>query len=100
VCSSDLEATGRRVAWVHIPVLNTTEDKFYAPLARLKANGADVYLGAIHSMPTLKARLDVARKYLPRFGLAAYCGFGRTPPEQLPQLLADHLEAVKIAGLN
>ena len=50
-------------------------------------------------MPTLKARIDVARKYLPRFGIAAYCGFGRTPPEQLPQLLADHLEALKIAGL-
>ena len=62
--------------------------------------GADVYLGAIHSMPTLKARLDVARKFLPRFGLAAYCGFGRTPPAQLPSILDDHLAALKIAGLN
>jgi hypothetical protein len=100
LANASIEAAGRRVNWVHIPVLNTTEEKFYAPLASLKAKGADVYLGAIHSMPTLKARIDVARKYLPRFGLAAYCGLGRTPADKLPLLLADHLEALKIAGLN
>ncbi|HEX3971087.1 MAG TPA: hypothetical protein VHX19_07175, partial [Stellaceae bacterium] len=99
LANASIEAAGRRVDWVHIPVLDTTADKFYTPLAQLSGKGGDVYLGAIHSMPTLKARIDVARKYLPRFGLAAYCGFGRTPPEQLPQLLADHLEAVKVAGL-
>ena len=27
-----------------------------------------------------------ARKYLPEFGLAAYCGLGRTPPAQVPEL--------------
>ncbi len=92
LANASIEAARRRVDWVHIPVLNTTEHKFYAPLSKLRTKGVDVYLGAIHSMPTLKARIEVARKYLPRFGLAAYCGFGRTPPEQLPQLLADHLE--------
>jgi hypothetical protein len=100
LANASIEAARRRVDWVHIPVLNTTEHKFYAPLSKLRTKGGDVYLGAIHSMPTLKARIEVARKYLPRFGLAAYCGFGRTPPEQLPQLLADHLQAVKIAGLG
>jgi hypothetical protein len=100
LANASIEAAGRRVDWVHIPVLNTTDEKFYAPLSRLQAKGADVYLGAIHSMATLKARIDVARQYLPRFGLAAYCGFGRTPPEQLPQILAEHLEAVKIAGIG
>lgn len=98
LANASVEAAGRRVDWVHIPVLNTTDENFYAPLAGLAAQGADVYLGAIHSLPTLKARLDVARQFLPRFGLAAYCGFGRTPPEQMPQILADHLDAVKIAA--
>jgi hypothetical protein len=42
----------------------------------------------------------MARKFLPEFGLAAYCGFGRTPSEQLPQILRDHFTAVKIAGLS
>jgi hypothetical protein len=89
----------RTVDWVHIPTLDTLDQAFYAPLANLDVKGARIYLGAIHNMSTLKARLDIARKFVPKFGLAAYCGFGRTPPEQLPQILHDHLTAVKIAGL-
>lgn len=100
LANASIAAAGRRVDWVHIPVLDTTASTFYAPLQGLEAKGADVYLGAIHSMPTLKARIDVARKFLPKFGLAAYCGFGRTPPAELPQILADHLAAAKIAGLS
>jgi hypothetical protein len=89
----------RRVDWVHIPTLDTTNEKFYAPLLQLDAKGARVYLGAIHSMASLKQRLAVTRKFLPDFGLAAYCGFGRTPPGELPQILADHRAALDIAGL-
>ena len=91
---------GRRVDWVHIPTLDTLKEAFYAPLADLDVKGARVYLGAIHNMATLKARLDIARAFLPQFGLAAYCGFGRTPPEDLPRILQDHLAAVRIAGLT
>jgi hypothetical protein len=89
----------RPVDWVHIPTLDTLDQAFYAPLANLDVKDARIDLGAIHNMSTFKARLDTARKFLPEFGLAAYCGFGRTPPEQLPQILLDHLTAVKIAGL-
>jgi len=91
---------GRRVDWVHIPTLDTLKEAFYAPLADLDVKGARVYLGAIHNIATLKARLDIARAFLPQFGLAAYCGFGRTPPEDLPRILQDHLAAVRIAGLT
>jgi hypothetical protein len=94
-----LASTGRRVDWVHIPTLDRADDAFYAPLARLDAKGARVYLGAIHNMATLKQRLAIARKFLPDFGLAAYCGFGRTPPSELPRILQDHLTALDIAGL-
>lgn len=94
-----LAATGRRVDWVHIPTLDRTDDAFYAPLTRLDARGARVYLGAIHTMTNLRQRLDTARKFLPDFGLAAYCGFGRTPPAEMPRILKDHLDALKIAGL-
>ena len=54
----------------------------------------------IHSMSTFDQRLAVARKFLPDFGLAAYCGFGRTPPGELDQVLADHLDALGRAGLS
>jgi hypothetical protein len=92
-------ATGRRVDWVHIPTLDRTDDEFYAPLARLRVGAARVYLGLIHSMDSFEARLAVARKYLPDFGLAAYCGFGRVPPQEMPQVLDDHLTALKLAGM-
>ena len=91
-------AITRRIDWLHIPTLDRSDEAFYAPLAGLNAKGARVYLGAIHSMATLKERVAAARKVLPDFGLAAYCGFGRTPPEQMAGILRDHLEAVKIAG--
>jgi hypothetical protein len=54
-------------------------------------------MGMIHTMETFRQRLDVTRKFLPEFGVAAYCGFGRTPPAQLPQILDDHLKAVDLA---
>jgi hypothetical protein len=92
-------ATGRRVDWVHIPALDRTDDAFYAPLARLKI-GARVYLGLIHSMANFKERLAAARKVVPSFGLAAYCGFGRVPPQELAQILEDHLTALKLAGMR
>jgi len=100
LANASVEATGRRVDWVHIPTLDRTDDAFYAPLARLDPKGARVYMGMIHSMPSLEQRLAVVRKFVPSFGLAAYCGFGRTPPGELPQVLQDHLTALKLAGLD
>ena len=91
---------GRRVDWVHIPTLDTLNEAFYAPLADLDVGEARVYLGAIHNMATLQERLALARRFLPDFGLAAYCGFGRTPPADLPRILRDHLAALRIAGLT
>lgn len=98
--NASVAATGRPVDWVHIPALNRTDDAFYAPLGRLSVSQARVYLGLIHSMDSFEQRLAAARKFLPDFGLAAYCGFGRTPPEQMKQVLQDHLAALKLAGLN
>jgi hypothetical protein len=98
--NASVAATGRRVDWVHIPALNRTDRNFYAPLGRLKVGDARVYMGMIHSMDTFAARLAAVREFVPDFGVAAYCGFGRTPPEQLPQVLEDHLKAVSLAGLQ
>ena len=91
-------AIDRRIDWIHIPTLDRTDDAFYAPLAKLNAKNARVYLGAVHTMATLPQRVAAARKFLPDFGLAAYCGFGRTPPGEMPRILQDHLDAAKIAG--
>jgi hypothetical protein len=93
-----VEASGRRVDWIHIPLLDRTDDAFFAPLARLEPRGARVYLGAIHNMATFAQRVATARKYLPEFGLAAYCGLGRHERSDMPHVLDEHLNALKIAG--
>ena len=48
-------------------------------------------------MDGFEKRVAMARKYLPNFGLAAYCGFGRNPASELPGILADHLQAAGAA---
>jgi hypothetical protein len=91
-----IEASDRRVDWIHIPVLDTADDKFFAPLKDIRPHGAKVYLGMIHHMDTLPARIAAARKVLPDFGLAAYCGFGRVPPSQMDVVLNEHLQALAL----
>jgi hypothetical protein len=91
-------ASGRRVDYIHIPVLDRSDDAFFAPLGELEPQGARVFLGAIHNMAQFGERLAVARKYLHDFGLGAYCGFGRLPVSELDGVLADHLKAVELAA--
>jgi hypothetical protein len=107
-------ASGRRVDFVHLPTLGSAEDAFFAPLHNLDVAGARVYLGAIHHMhgaDGLRRQLQSARKYLPQFGIAAPCGFGRVPerpgrflteqgsevpPDYLGIILKDHLAAAEL----
>jgi hypothetical protein len=93
-----IAASGRRVDWIHLPTLDRVDDAFYAPLARLAPRGARIFLGAIHNMGRFDQRLAIARRYLPEFGLAAPCGFGRTPPEDIPGLIDNHLRVAQRSG--
>ena len=79
-----------------VAALDRIDDAFVAPLARLDAQGARVYLGAIHNMERFEERIALARKYLPDFGVGAYCGLGRTPAAELPQVLEQHIRASKL----
>jgi len=90
-----VEAAGRRVDWMHIPVLDRSDDAFFAPLQNLRLAGAKVHLGMVHNMERFPQRLATARKHLADFGVGAYCGFGRLPPAELPRVLQEHLIAVR-----
>jgi len=86
----------------------------FAPLERLRAADAKVYLGAIHHMHDadgLRRQLQTARRHLAQFGLAAPCGFGRAPerpgrlltaegsappPDILDIIVRDHRNAVEL----
>ena len=92
--------SGRRVDWLNIPGLDRSDDAFFRPLADLDPRGARVYLGLIHNMARFAERVATARKYLPKFGLSAPCGFGRCATSELPDILKDHLAAMKIVGVG
>ena len=77
-------ASGRPVDWIHIPVLDRSDDSFYVPLRELEPGGARVYLGAIHNMPRFAERLATVRKYLSEFGLAAYAVSAGNPFPSYP----------------
>ena len=75
--------------------------------------GARAYVGAIHKLhgpEGLKGQLECIKRYIPDFGLAAPCGFGRAPerpgklltaapgenPDYIEEILADHAAAVDV----
>jgi hypothetical protein len=94
-----IAGSGRKVDWMHIPVLDRSDDAFFAPLKDLKAGKTQIYLGMVHNMERFKGRLATARKYLKNFGLGAFCGFGRMPPGEMPRVLKEHKQAVAEIGV-
>ena len=111
-----IEASGRSVEFVHFPTLETSDEVFFRPFEDLNLRGARAYVGAIHHLhgpDGLKAQIESIKKFLPEFGLAAPCGFGRAPerPGQLlsenignttedyiREIISEHTKAVEILG--
>lgn len=91
-----VRSSSRAMDWIHIPTLDTLDKAFYAPLARLEGIATRIYLGMIHSMESFEERLAVARQFLPSFGIAAYCGFGRLTRAEMDGIVEDHLEALDL----
>jgi hypothetical protein len=107
-------ATSRPIDFIHFPTIASADEDFFRPLEELDVGDARTYVGAIHHMhgaDGLKAQLDTVKKFLPDFGLAAPCGFGRVPERPGRQLtdqgdvapadyidiiLNDHVNAVEI----
>ena len=92
-------ATKRRIDFFHIPVpKDRTDDAYYAPLKDWKRPaGTKLYLGLLHHDDDAgdKARIAVAQRHVPDFGLSAECGWGRTEPGRLPGLLKGHRVAAE-----
>ena len=94
-----VEHAGRRVDWIHMPApRDRKDDAYYRPLQHL-SDATHLYLGLVHLTDGVEgtgARIEVAKKYKTEFGISTECGFGRRPPETIPQLLEVHKQA---AGL-
>jgi hypothetical protein len=94
--------TKRSIELIHMPVpRNRHDDAYFAPLKDLTLEPETVLaLGLVHytdGVEGTKRRMEAAQKYAPNFAIATECGFGRRPPETVPQLLEIHAEA---AGLR
>lgn len=90
-----MEGAGRKVDWMHIPVLDRADDAFFAPLKALHPEGARIYLGMVHNMDGFANRVATARRYLSDFGVGAFCGFGRMAPAEMPRVLEEHMQALR-----
>ena len=90
---------GRKVNWVHMPApRDRKDDTYYRPLQHL-SDATHLYLGLVHltdGVDGTKTRIEVAKKYKTEFGISTECGFGRRPPETIPQLLEVHKQAAKL----
>src|SRR5262245_26104059 len=91
----------RRIDYVHMPVVAQPDDAFLAPLRELNIGNTRVFLGLIHphdGVAGANRRIDLAKKYLNDFGVAAVCGFGREDPRQLGNILDVHKAAALKLG--
>lgn len=89
--------SGRRVDYVHMPVVRDPDDGFFAPLRALDIGDTRVFLGLIHheaGLDALRARLAGARSQLADFGIAGPCGYGRVDAAELPAVLDAHREGL------
>ena len=87
--------TGRRLDYVHMPVIRHPDEKFFAPLDNLDVGDTKVFLGIVHhtdGIEDFRRRRDLARKHLQDFGIASVCGYGRVEPELLPEILRTHVQ--------
>ena len=88
----------RRPDFIHMPVPQDRSDAaYFRPLRGLELpEETEVMLGLIHydDEDGDCARIDTALRFLPSFGVATECGWGRTDPNRVPGLLVSHRLAV------
>ena len=90
----------RGVTWVHMPVPRDKMDvAYYEPLRDIRPDrSAEIYLGLVHQSGGLAAtlrKIDLAERFAADFGIATECGFGRRPPDSIPDLLDLHRKAAE-----
>jgi hypothetical protein len=89
-----VKRTGRRLDYVHMPVIREPGEGFFDALAALDVGDTKVYLSVVHEgedgIEPFRRRMQGARKFLPGFGIGGVCGYGRLKPAELPGVLAVH----------
>jgi hypothetical protein len=87
----------RPIDYLHMPVpVERSDAAYFSPLAGL-ALGPEtkLFLGLVHDSDGVEGtrkRIAAAARYARDFGIATECGFGRRPPQTIPDLLRVHAE--------
>jgi hypothetical protein len=93
--------SGRSVDWLHLAgprYLRSEDERFFAPLADLRAADTRVFLGIVlpvDGVAGLQRRHRTASKYLDDFGVAMYCGFGRQQGTDGMETMREHARVVR-----
>ena len=73
---------------------NRSDAAYYAPLRYLSLHPeTEFYLGLVHFTGGVEGtlqRIKAAQQFVSDFGVATECGFGRRPPDTIPELLRIH----------
>jgi hypothetical protein len=89
------QGIARPIDLIHMPVpRDRSDDGYFAPLRALKLKPeTELSLGLVHytdGVDGTRKRMASAQKYVKDFSVATECGFGRRPPETIPELLRIH----------
>jgi hypothetical protein len=92
----------RAVEWIHMPVPRERKDvNYFRPLGSLSVpDHTQIMIGLIHLTDGFNGsieRMRTAAEFLPRFGIATECGFGRRDPKSIENLLVLH-KKLALAG--
>ncbi|OFZ98592.1 MAG: hypothetical protein A3H35_15115 [Betaproteobacteria bacterium RIFCSPLOWO2_02_FULL_62_17] len=87
IANAVAQGLNRRIDYVHMPVpRDRSDDAYFAPLGKLdRDKSGRVYLGLVHytdGVEGARRRIAAAERFLPDFGIATECGFGRRPGHQ------------------
>jgi len=92
-----LDAVGRRIDWIHLPVPIERDDQaYFAPLAGFEPPAdTRLFLGLVHRQDGVEGaqrRIAAAQSVVTDFGVATECGIGRAPADAVGGLFALHRE--------
>lgn len=89
--------TSRRIDYVHLPAMPGANEAFFKPLTELDIGEAKVFLGIelADGPEAMSQRAAAARKYLLKFGVSHYCGYGRGDKQRVLNLMHDLLDGAQ-----
>jgi methionine synthase II (cobalamin-independent) len=95
VANDMVRAVKRRIDYIHFPVpIERTDREYFAPFRNLKLDPkTEIYLGLIHARDGVDGvirRIEIAREFVPDFGIATECGIAR---QRTPDLVYRILDA-------